>query len=94
MVVLYGLKQRYSRLTLLSLKSACMSSPSSVAATLRPNVRQKLAIKALSQSKTRSCSRSVELKSNRTTKLKAINEQSNHKIMHHNCFGETNRFAS
>jgi hypothetical protein len=29
-----------------------MSSPSSVAATLRPNVRQKLAIEALSKSKT------------------------------------------
>jgi Bacterial tandem repeat domain 1 len=32
-----------------------MSSPSSVAATLRPNVRQKLAIEALSQSKTITC---------------------------------------
>ncbi len=41
-----------------------------------------------------SCSKSVELKSNCTTKLKAINKQSHHKVMPHNCFGETNRFAS
>jgi hypothetical protein len=34
------------------------------------------------------------LELNRKTKFKAINEQSNHNIMHPNGFGETNRFAS
>jgi hypothetical protein len=41
-----------------------------------------------------SCFESVELELNRKTKLKAINEQSNYDIMHHNGFGETNGFAS
>jgi hypothetical protein len=34
------------------------------------------------------------LELNRQTKLKAINEQSNHNIMHQNGFGETNGFAN
>jgi nucleoside-diphosphate-sugar epimerase len=41
-----------------------------------------------------SCFESVEMELNRKTKLKAINEQSNYHIMHHNGFGETNGFAS
>jgi hypothetical protein len=44
--------------------------------------------------KVRSCSKSVELELNREAKLKAINEQSNHNIMHQDGFGETNSFAS
>ena len=40
------------------------------------------------QSSRRSCSKSVELALNRKTKLKAINEQSNHNLMHQNGFGD------
>jgi hypothetical protein len=45
-IVLGKLKQEDSRLTFLWLKFACISLPSSIAAALRPNVRQKLEIGA------------------------------------------------